>query len=219
MEKKKELIKIIIEPGMGEYIEKKSRFIANIKSVNNEDEAIAFINEMKKKYWDARHNCMAYVLGEKKNIVRFSDDGEPLGTAGKPILDVILGSNVINVVIVVTRYFGGVLLGTGGLVRSYQKAAMSALENSVMAEKAIGVKCRLTTDYNGLGKIQYIAAQENVELVNLVYTDRVEIDMVCKIGEFDHFKNKIIEATAAKTKFSEKETVSFYKGEQGVILL
>lgn len=107
--------RIIIKDGTGEIVEKKSRFIANVKAVKSEEEAIAFINEVKKKYWDARHNCMAYVVND---IQRFSDDGEPSGTAGKPILDVITGRELTNAVIVVTRYFGGVLLGTGGLVRA-----------------------------------------------------------------------------------------------------
>ena len=121
----KTLERIIIKDGTGEIVEKKSRFIANVKAVKSEEEAIAFINEIKKKYWDARHNCMAYVVD---GIQRFSDDGEPSGTAGKLILDVITGRELTNAVIVVTRYFGGVLLGTGGLVRAYQKASIEALE-------------------------------------------------------------------------------------------
>ncbi len=219
MSKENTNIRIIIEAGTGEYIEKKSRFLATVRSVENEAEAVAFINEMKKKYWDARHNCMAYVLGEKKEVMRFSDDGEPSGTAGKPILDVILGSNVINVAIVVTRYFGGILLGTGGLVRAYQKASIEALESSITAEKAFGIKCRIITDYNGLGKLQYIAAQEGVELTEVQYSDVVTIDMVCEANQFDAFKNKATEATAAKAVFNDMENVSFYRSQNGITLI
>ena len=105
----------------GEIVEKKSRFIATVKPVDSEEEASAFIAEMKKKYWDARHNCYAYVIGERKEFMRCSDDGEPQGTAGKPMLDVLLGEELYNIAVVVTRYFGGTLLGTGGLVRHIQK--------------------------------------------------------------------------------------------------
>ncbi len=219
MLKENEKIKIIIQPGVGEYIEKKSRFIATVRGVESEEEAAAFVSEMKKKYWDARHNCMAYVLGEKKEIMRFSDDGEPSGTAGKPILDVILGSNITNIAIVVTRYFGGILLGTGGLVRAYQKASFDAIENSVTAEKTSGIRCRITIDYNGFGKLQYIAAQEGVELMNTVYTDVVEIDMVCETLQFEIFRNKVIEATAAKAIFGEAQKVSFYRGGNQISLI
>ncbi len=162
MTKEYQTAKIVIEPGIGEYTEKKSRFIAEVRNVETEEEAAAFVNEIKKKYWDARHNCMAFVLGESRDTMRFSDDGEPSGTAGKPILDVILGNQIINAAIVVTRYFGGILLGTGGLVRAYQKAAQEALENSVIAEKSSGIQCQITTDYNGLGKIQYLSGQEGI---------------------------------------------------------
>ena len=104
-----------------EIIEKKSRFIANLKPVETEEEAITFIEQLKKKYWDTRHNCYAYVIGENNELQRFSD-GEPGGTAGKPMLEVLLGEEVHNVVVIVTRYFGGVLLGTGGLVRAYGRS-------------------------------------------------------------------------------------------------
>lgn len=219
MSKEYDKTKIIINPGIGEYIEKKSRFIATVRSVENEEEATAFVNEMKKKYWDARHNCMAYVLGENREIMRFSDDGEPSGTAGKPILDVILGNNIINAAIVVTRYFGGVLLGTGGLVRAYQKASLEALENSVTAEKSTGIKCRITTDYNGLGKIQYISGQEDIRLLDISYTDTVEIEIVCEMSQFTAFKNRVTEMTAAKAFFEKEEPVSFYRSQNEIIII
>lgn len=208
--------KIIIEGGISEIVEKKSRFIANVKPVNNEEEAIAFINEMKKKYWDARHNCTAYVFNGN---AKFSDDGEPSGTAGKPILDVIMGRNLTNVVIVVTRYFGGVLLGTGGLVRAYQKAAIEALDHSVVAEKCLGIRFTIMTDYNGLGKIQYIAGNENVNIVNITYAERVSITVVCEKDICGSFVNKVTEATAGRAELSEQEMIEYYSTDKGIVTL
>lgn len=205
--------KLIIEGGTGEIVEKKSRFIATVEAVNSEEEAISFINAMKKKYWDARHNCMAYIVGD---IKRFSDDGEPSGTAGKPMLDVLEGRNITNGVVVVTRYFGGVLLGTGGLVRAYQKATTKGLNNSVIAEKCEGYAGTVTTDYNGLGKIQYIAANEMINLVNIDYQENVVIDFACEKDKYEVFINKVTEATAGKAAISEKEELEFYKTENGI---
>ena len=114
-------MKIIYKEGEGEIEEKKSRFIAHVYPVQSEEQAVSYINEVKKKYWDARHNCWAYSIGEKQPALRCSDDGEPSGTAGKPMLEVLTGQELHNVVAVVTRYFGGTLLGTGGLIRAYTK--------------------------------------------------------------------------------------------------
>ena len=127
--------KIVENGGEGEIIEKKSRFISTVRPVADEEEALAFIDEMRKKYWNASHNCYAYVIGEHKDtmIMRCSDDGEPGQTAGKPMLDVLLGENLRNTAVVVTRYFGGTLLGTGGLVRAYSKAVQEGLNNSEVA--------------------------------------------------------------------------------------
>ena len=122
--------KTLLEGGVGEVTEKKSRFIATAMPVNSEEEAVLFIESIKKKYWDARHNCSAFVVGRNHELKRCSDDGEPSQTAGKPILDVLLAEDIHNAVIVVTRYFGGTLLGTGGLVRAYTKAAKEGLLNS-----------------------------------------------------------------------------------------
>ena len=115
--------KTVYESGTGEIVEKKSRFIASVWPIQTEEDALNIIDQLKKKYWDAKHNCFAYVLGIKDEIQRCSDDGEPAKTAGKPILDILLGEEIHNALIVVTRYFGGTLLGTGGLVRAYQYAA------------------------------------------------------------------------------------------------
>lgn len=207
---------IIIEGGTGEIVEKKSRFIANVRPVKNEEEAMAFVNEMKKKYWDARHNCMAYAIN---GGFKFSDDGEPSGTAGKPILDVIVGRQLMNVAVVVTRYFGGILLGTGGLVRAYQKAAIEGLNNSVLAEKQNGYIFDIITDYNGLGKIQYIASNENVHITNVDYTEDVKITVVCEKKKSDGFVKNIIEVTSGKAEVSEMKEIDFYTSDKGIFTI
>ena len=130
--------KILYSAGCGEIEEKKSRFIAHTEAVTSEEEAVNFINSMKKQYFDARHNCYAFVIGDNSELTRCSDDGEPSGTAGRPMLEVLLGEGITNVVCVVTRYFGGPLLGTGGLVRAYQAAVKQGLNNSVIIEKKPG---------------------------------------------------------------------------------
>ena len=122
-----EKYKTVYQGGEGETVEKKSRFIATVIPVKTEEEAIAFIESMKKKYWNATHNCSAYVIGEQFQIQRCSDDGEPSGTAGKPMLDVLLGEEIHDTAVVVTRYFGGTLLGTGGLVRAYSGSVQAGL--------------------------------------------------------------------------------------------
>lgn len=199
-----ERICVVLEPGTGEYEEKKSRFIATIRYVDTEEAAQSFISEMKKQYWDARHNCMAYIIGENQPIQRFSDDGEPSGTAGKPILSVLQGAGVTNACIVVTRYFGGVLLGTGGLVRAYQKSAQAALENSLLAEKIHGTRFQIVTDYNGLGKIQYLASNSEVEIVDIQYTDVVTIHIQCEKEKVEGFQKKVMDATVGKAKIQDQ---------------
>ena len=154
--------KAVYEGGEGELIEKKSRFIATVIPAESEEEALAFIEAMKKKYWNATHNCSAYVIGEKGQLKRCSDDGEPSGTAGKPILEVIRGAGLHNIFVVVTRYFGGTLLGTGGLVRAYTESAREGISHSQIITKIYGFKLNLTTDYTGLGKIQYLLGQRGL---------------------------------------------------------
>ena len=162
----------VYKGGEGEIVEKKSRFIAAAAPVRSEEEALQFIESVRKRYWDARHHCYAYVIGERGELQRCSDDGEPGGTAGKPILEVITGEEIRNVVLVVTRYFGGTLLGTGGLVRAYSSAAKEGLASSVIITKIPGVKLHIGTDYTGLGKIQYILGQRGLETLDAAYTEK-----------------------------------------------
>ena len=126
-------LKIVTEGGTGEVVEKKSRFIASIFPIQSEEEALTYLSQVRKKYYDARHNCFAYVVGEKNETERCSDDGEPSGTAGRPMMDVLTGQGLHNVLVVVTRYFGGTLLGTGGLVRAYARSAKDALDAAGMS--------------------------------------------------------------------------------------
>ena len=170
---------IIAEGKSGEIEEKKSRFIANVFSVSSEEEALTHINAVKKKYWDARHNCYAFIIGKKQELMRCSDDGEPQGTAGKPILEVIKGKELCNVLVVVTRYFGGTLLGTGGLVRAYTDATKAGLEASKMAKVISGKRLLLETDYNSVGKLLYIMGSYGIE-PEVTYTDIVEAKVVIK---------------------------------------
>lgn len=196
--------KIVLEPGTGEIVEKKSRFIANIVPVESEEEAQEYIEKMKKKYWDARHNCSAFVIGRNHEIKRFSDDGEPSGTAGKPMLDILVGNDIHNAVVVVTRYFGGTLLGTGGLIRAYSQATKEGLENAVIGTMIEGINVSVETDYNGIGKIQYIAGQMGIKEFNPQFTDKVIIDVTIKKEDYDRFEKKVTEATNGKAVFANK---------------
>ena len=147
----------IYEGGTDEIVEKKSRFIAQVFTVETEEKVATILEQMKKKYWDARHNCYAFVLGETSQISRCSDDGEPSGTAGRPILEVINGKELTNILIVVTRYFGGTLLGTGGLVRAYSQSAQAGIMASKVIRKEVGYRVSIDTDYNGIGKCKIIS--------------------------------------------------------------
>ena len=193
--------KTIIESGSGEYIEKKSRFIGYVCHVESEEEAEAFIAKIKKKHYDARHNCSAYSVGEDKVIQRFSDDGEPSGTAGKPIMEVITGNGLHNVCIVVTRYFGGTLLGTGGLVRSYTEAAKNCIADTEIVIKKCVIPLKITVSYNDLGKIQYILGQDGIGIRNSDYGESVILTADVYVDDIDRIEKKITEVTAARTLF------------------
>ena len=181
--------------GEAEFIEKKSRFIATVKPVKSEEEAITFIEGLKKKYWNATHNCFAYVIGERFQTQRCSDDGEPSGTAGRPMLDVLLGEEVHDVAVVVTRYFGGTLLGTGGLVRAYQGATKAGLMACTVITKMHGSKVAIQTDYTGLGKIQYILGQRGLAILHSEYTDRVELEVLLPEADVEQVMAEITEGT------------------------
>lgn len=210
-----ERYKTVYQGKSGEIIEKKSRFIATVRLVENEEEALSFIEEMKKKYWNATHNCFAYVIGEHRETVRCSDDGEPSGTAGKPMLDVLLGEEMYNTAVVVTRYFGGTLLGTGGLVRAYSKAVQEGLAQSSIIVKQYGAILKIETDYNGLGKIQYLIGERKIPVLDSEYTDKVQIRIILPEEETDRFVRELTEATngRVKTEIIEKLYYALLDGQ------
>lgn len=193
----------IYEGGEGETIEKKSRFIATVRLVKTEEEALSFIEEMRKKYWNATHNCYAYVIGERKETMRCSDDGEPSGTAGKPMLDVLLGEDLYNTAVVVTRYFGGTLLGTGGLVRAYSKAVQEGLACSRIITKHHGILLEIGTDYNGVGKLQYLFGQRGIPITDSQYTEEVKLRVLVPKSEESAVKKAVTEATSARASITD----------------
>lgn len=210
--------KVVYAGGEGEITEKKSRFIATVKPVRSEEEALLFIESMRKKYWNARHNCFAYVIGAHSELQRFSDDGEPGGTAGKPMLEVLLGEGLHDVAVVVTRYFGGVLLGTGGLVRAYQAAVKEGIAASTIIAKIQGYKLTIGTDYTGLGKIQYILGQRGISILNAEYTDSVKLECMVPDGELQAVTDEITEGTSGQAAI-EVGDVCYFAEIDGKIAL
>ncbi|MGN0400643.1 MAG: YigZ family protein [Acetatifactor sp.] len=195
--------RVLLEGGVGEYEEKKSRFIATVRPCETEEEAAAFIEEMKKKYWDARHNCSAYVLGMHGELTRCSDDGEPGGTAGRPMLEVLLGSGIRNAAVVVTRYFGGVLLGTGGLVRAYTQAVQAGLAASTVGRMRLGNEIQIVTDYNGVGKILYLLENRNLKPASSEYTDKVTLKVVVPAENSPGLQTDIRDATGGRAEIQK----------------
>ena len=206
-------VKIVYRGGEGEIVEKKSRFIATVCPINSEEDAVLFIEKIKKKYWDARHNCHAFILGERNEISRCSDDGEPAQTAGRPMLDVLLGEEIHNVCAVVTRYFGGTLLGTGGLVRAYSQAVKEGLNQCVVLEKILAEKLVIKTDYSDLGKIQYILGEQKITILESDYSDSVAVTVLAPVSEADGLKKKLTEGTAGRCRTELLDKV--YYGENG----
>lgn len=211
--------RILYKGGQGEIIEKKSRFIANIFPVKTEQEALEKITEMKKKYYDARHNCFAYIIGDDHEIERSSDDGEPSGTAGRPMLEVLTGQGICDVVAVVTRYFGGTLLGTGGLVRAYSGAMKEGLANCVLLEQGSGYLLRICTDYNDVGKLQYLARTRGLHEMASEYADAVMMELLVPCENIEEVEAEITEKTSGKAKMERSERVRFGIAENQVILL
>lgn len=208
-----ESYRVLLEGGEGEYVEKKSRFIATIRRCESEEEAAAFMEEMKKKYWDARHNCSAYVLGARGELTRCSDDGEPSGTAGRPMLEVLLGEGIRNIAVVVTRYFGGVLLGTGGLVRAYTQAVKAGLQNCTLGRMRYGWEVEVGTDYNSVGKILYLLGNAGIEPLESNYTDAVSLRILVPAEEAVRLQKEITEATNGKACFDKRKELYYVDKE------
>ena len=203
----------IREFGEDEFIEKKSRFIGYAKRCETEEEAKAFVAEIKSKHKQARHNCFAYTVGENMGIQRYSDDGEPQGTAGIPILEVMKKSNVTDCAIVVTRYYGGILLGTGGLTRAYTKGASIALKAGGVVEKIYGARLSFHMEYDMLGKIQYICGQNLWHIEEVEYSDKVIVHVLAEENQIEEIEKKMIEVSSGKIETSKSEEGIYFKEE------
>ena len=195
-------MRTIKERAVGEIVVKKSRFIATLQPVEDKEEAESFVAEMKKKYWDARHNCSAYILPAvpgQTAMLHSSDDGEPSGTAGKPMLSVLEGRQLSGVAVVVTRYFGGVLLGTGGLVRAYQDAVAEGVARAELLEEKQMNRVSLETDYTLWGKLQsFFAGEESVIQEDVAYGEKVSVSLLFETDDTQRLIKEIVDMTGGK---------------------
>ncbi len=191
-------------PASAELTEKRSRFIANIKSVNSEKDALEFIKEIKKKYYDAKHNVFAYIT---EDIKRYNDDGEPSKTGGYPVLEMLSNQNITDVVCVVTRYFGGVLLGTGGLVRAYGSAAKLALEAAGIKRMTLHDELIITVPYSLFESVKHLAGKNDCEFEDCEYSDIVRIKAVCPSQNTEALKNSITGAFGPNIEIKDIDKV------------
>ncbi|MCT8977185.1 YigZ family protein [Clostridium sp. CX1] len=203
----------IKDEAKAEFEEKKSVFIGHVKRVYTEDEAKDFINKIKSEHREARHNVYAYVIGENRGIQRYSDDGEPQGTGGIPVLEVIKKNEITDVVAVVTRYFGGVLLGKGGLVRAYSKGAAMAVSEGGIVEKVKGSIVDIILDYDMLGKVQYLFEQNLWHIENIDYTDKVKLTMYCPLDILEEVQKGVVETTNGKCEIIIGDEDYYFKLE------
>lgn len=201
--------KTVYQGNTAEIVEKKSRFIASVFPVSSEEQALQHIEQIRKQNWNASHNCFAYVIGENFSLQRCSDDGEPSGTAGRPMLEVLLGEEIHDTLVIVTRYFGGTLLGTGGLVRAYGGAVKAGLAASNIITKKYGCKLSIATDYNGLGKIQYILGQRGLTILESEYSDVVDLEVLVPVREEAGVTAEIIEKTNGQAKITRGDECYF----------
>ncbi|MBS7008545.1 YigZ family protein [Anaerostipes sp.] len=202
----KEQYQTIHKKGESLVIEKKSKFIGIAVPVSSEEEALAVIAEEKRRYRDARHHCSAFCVGIEQPLERASDDGEPNGTAGKPMLEVLTGNQLLNTVIVVTRYFGGTLLGTGGLVRAYTKAAAEAVEAAGTVTMGLGHRLRTGCDYSAAGKIQYLLSTENIPVLHTEYTDKVTLEFLVPEAGCLQIKKKLTDLSGGTASIEDLGT-------------
>lgn len=202
-----------------EIVEKKSRFIAYLAPAKTEEEAEAFIEKIRKMHYDARHNCIAYIIGVDQPLKRCSDDGEPSGTAGNPMLEVLVGEGLTNIVAVVTRYFGGTLLGTGGLVRAYTEAMREVVSVCEKETYQLGQEVNVVCDYMAVGKLQYLLEQNEIPQMNANYAENVEFSLMIPIGKLDSILSKITELTSGKAKITKKEDMNYYTLIHGNVIM
>jgi uncharacterized YigZ family protein len=195
--------KVVTKEGTGEIVEKKSRFIGASYIVESVEDAEKKIAEVSKKYWDARHNCYAYVIGKNSENTRCSDNGEPSGTAGKPILEVITGAGLTNTLVIVTRYFGGVLLGTGGLVRAYTQAAQAAIAASETGEMIYARQLTIEVAYNMINNVKYFLEQNKISISDPRYTENVQYDICVKEEDKEKITEGLIQKCEGKITITE----------------
>ncbi len=191
-----------------EFIEKRSKFIGYIKPVSTEKDALNFINEIKAKHKDATHNVYAYIIKDE-NVIRYNDDGEPQGTAGIPVLQVLQKNDVTDVAVVVTRYFGGVLLGGGGLVRAYGHTAKIALDKAQKIKMCVGVRLKVYTDYNTIGKILHEFSKRNLEIEDSNYAENITLTLCIPIDDVEEFTKLITEISFGKNTVEKVEEIFF----------
>lgn len=211
-------MKVILEPTTAEIVEKKSRFIANVFYVENVEMAEQKLIEIRKKYYDAKHNCFAYVIGANGEQVKSSDDGEPQGTAGHPMLDILKGNELINCIAIVTRYFGGTLLGTGGLVRAYSDSLKAAIANAKLADIKNAYEVAFDVSYDDYGKIEKLIQnynnsnieQNSIYSLDKTFEDVVKLKYLIDVGIFEKFKNEITDLTKGKTVLANNDRRTYY---------
>ena len=232
-------MKVILENSTAEIVEKKSRFIANIFYVENVNAAEEKLSEIKKKYYDAKHNCFAYIIGINGEQVKSSDDGEPQGTAGHPMLDILKGNELTNCIAIVTRYFGGTLLGTGGLVRAYSDSLKAAISLAKMSEIRNAFEVQFDVSYDDYGKVENLiqnynnsntanaqSTNSNLNSNNLniysldkTFEDVVKLRYLVSKDIFDNFKNEIVNMTRGKITLDESISRTYYTNGNNVVNL
>ena len=210
---------IILENTEATFVEKKSKFIASLLAIKDEDDAVNHIENIKKKYYDARHNCYAYIVGLNKQISKSSDDGEPSGTAGRPMLSILEGEKLVNALVVVTRYFGGILLGTGGLQKAYSTATKLAIEDiknkNLLKEVLKGFRFNINTPYDKLGKIEnYFKNEDGIYILNKKFDESIDLDIVIDVDKEDKIKSFFTELFSKEINIDDKKNIYYYIGEK-----
>jgi uncharacterized YigZ family protein len=206
--------KTVRRDALDEVVIKKSRFIGHARPVHSEEEAVAFIEEIKKQHWNATHNCSAYIVGERDQWQKASDDGEPSGTAGKPMLEVLKKQGVKDTAVVVTRYFGGILLGAGGLVRAYTEGTVVGLAAAQVITQVLHQEVLVDVDYTWYGKLDNEFRNRDVRLGEILFTDRVTITCLPEVGETESFIEWITDITSGQAEIMTGDTQYYIEGEK-----
>lgn len=194
----------IIEEAEGEIVEKKSRFICNLYHVESEDEITAYVEALRKKHYQSRHVCHAAILGEGQEVLKYSDDGEPSGTAGRPMLDILKGRNLTYTLACVTRYFGGVLLGTGGLVRAYSDSLLAGLENAEVVTMELCSKLAFSIDYQMIGKIKYTLDNFEAKIITEEYGTGVDLLIKIPVDNTENYIKYLVELTGGRIEVENR---------------